>query len=157
MYSSHSTWPSIPASHARGPRSTTRRRTLHKVGPIGFSGFLLKGHRCALFLFCRNYLLDSLYKDLRSLSYTEDTHIPTGESGTGHISDGELELDALPTVSSSRTIESRHIPSPLSAMSIRGLFPTKHETSSTMQSGLARTLFSLCFEEYVFSPSKYPH
>lgn len=100
--------------------------------------------KCALFVFCRKYLLDSLYKDLRSLSYNEDTHLSTGAGSTDHASDGELELDPLPT-SSSRVATSRSMPSPLSAVS--GLFPLNRKDTGSMQSDLARILFSLCFEE----------
>lgn len=107
-------------------------------------------HRCSLFVFCRNLLLGSLYKDLRSLSYTHPGVPVSNQAGTAHDSDEELELSSLPTTSA-RNTALRMLPSVPSANSITSLTSRIFVSpggDSSFQSSLAQTGFSLCFEEY---------
>lgn len=101
--------------------------------------------RCSLFIFCRKFLLGSLYQDLRSLSYADTSFTGTGDVDAAHDSDNEIEL---PTTSA-RTTLPRVNTAPQSAMAFAtDLFlPKLHEGKATMQSSLAQTSFSLCFEE----------
>lgn len=102
-------------------------------------------YRCSLFIFCRKFLLGSLYQDLRSLSYADTSFTGTGDVDAAHDSDNEIEL---PTTSA-RTTLPRVNTAPQSAMAFAtDLFlPKLHEGKATMQSSLAQTSFSLCFEE----------
>ncbi|KAG8751857.1 hypothetical protein FRC14_007559, partial [Serendipita sp. 396] len=108
--------------------------------------------RISLFIFCRKFLLDALYRNLRSLSYAGNGPMEATQSDLAHPSDNEMELEGLPRTLSSRNTEGRSKPAgSMSTSSIasfaRGIFPQRHDSNSSVQANLARSVFALCFEE----------
>lgn len=100
--------------------------------------------RISLFVFCRKFLLDALYKDLRSLS--------APDAGPLDADQDDTELDTLPTASTSRAPELRHHNTPGSASSLSFVHSVLFNRASTLskdnfESNLSRSAFALCFEE----------